>query len=45
VPSKVAEAIVAARVQTGGFRSLDDLAKVPGLDASKIEGRKARILF
>jgi competence protein ComEA len=45
VPASVAEAIVARRTDSGDFKALDDLQKVPGLDAAKIEAQKTRIVF
>lgn len=39
------EAIVAYREKNGGFKSLADLAKVPGIDPKKIEEAKDRIVF
>jgi len=42
---KEASAVIEYRQQKGGFRSLDDLEKVPGLDAKKIEQQKDRIEF
>lgn len=38
-------AIVRYREQMGDFKSLDDLKKVPGLDAGKMESRKDRLEF
>ena len=40
-----AEAFVRYREEKGSFRTLDDLKKVPGLDAGKIEARKDRLDF
>lgn len=45
VTSQVADAVVAYRTQNGKFASLDDLKKVPGLDAAKIDARRTRITF
>jgi competence protein ComEA len=45
VSKKEAEAIVQYRKDKGSFRTLDDLKKVPGLDAAKIESRKDRLEF
>jgi competence protein ComEA len=45
VPSAVAEAIVVYRDKNGAFKSLDDLKKVPGLEADRLEARKVRIVF
>ena len=42
---KEANAVVHSRDQNGNFRSLDDLFKVPGIDAKKLEARKDRIEF
>ncbi len=38
-------AIVAYRGAHGNFKTLDDLKKVPGLDAVKIESKKDRLEF
>lgn len=43
--SREAAAIVRYRTRNGDFRSLDELKKVPGLDFSKIDRRKTRVLF
>jgi competence protein ComEA len=43
--SKVSEAIVQYRATHGNFKTLDDLKKVPGLDAVKIESKKDRLVF
>jgi competence protein ComEA len=40
-----AEALVKSRAEKGGFRILEDLKKVPGVEAAKIEARKDRIVF
>jgi competence protein ComEA len=40
-----AQAIVRYREEKGSFKTLDDLRKVPGLDAAKIEARKDRLEF
>jgi len=42
---KDAGAIVAYRKENGNFKNLSDLAKVPGLDAKKIDGIKDRVRF
>jgi competence protein ComEA len=39
------EAIVHYREAKGNFKTLDDLKKVPGLDAVKIESKKDRLEF
>jgi competence protein ComEA len=41
---KEAQAIVDARVKSP-FKSIDDLKKVPGVDAAKIEAKKDRLAF
>ena len=43
--SKESEAIVQYREAKGNFKTLDDLKKVPGLDAVKIESKKDRLEF
>jgi competence protein ComEA len=43
--SKESEAIVQYRQANGNFKTLDDLKKVPGLDAVKIESKKDRLEF
>lgn len=43
--SKESEAIVQYREGHGNFKTLDDLKKVPGLDAVKIESKKDRLEF
>jgi competence protein ComEA len=45
IPSKDAGAIVTYRAEHGDYKDLDDLKKVPGIDASLIEERKNRIVF
>jgi competence protein ComEA len=45
VPPGVAEAIVAYRADKGDFTTIDDVKKVPGLEASKIDAQKARVVF
>jgi len=43
--AKESEAIVQYREAKGNFKTLDDLKKVPGLDAVKIESKKDRLEF
>jgi competence protein ComEA len=40
-----ASAIIEYRTKNGPFKSIDDLKKVPGLDAAKIEAKKDRLVF
>lgn len=40
-----AKSLLEYREKNGPFKSLDDLKKVPGLDAAKLEERKDRISF
>ena len=43
--SKESEAIIQYRESKGNFKTLDDLKKVPGLDAVKMESKKDRLEF
>jgi competence protein ComEA len=43
--SRESEAIVRYREEKGGFKTVDDLKKVPGLDSAKVEARKERLEF
>jgi competence protein ComEA len=45
VPRATAEAIVTYRNERGRFGAIEDLKKVPGLDAAKVEARKDRFVF
>ena len=40
-----AQAIVKYRAEHGAFKTLDDLKRVPGLPASKIDARNDRLVF
>jgi competence protein ComEA len=40
-----AKAIVAYRDKIKGFQSIDDIKKVPGVDAKKIDANKDRLIF
>jgi competence protein ComEA len=40
-----AAAIVEYRTKNGPFKSIEDLKKVPGVDAAKIEAKKDRLTF
>jgi competence protein ComEA len=42
---ETASAIVRYREQNGAFKTIDDLKKVPGVDAAKIEAKKDRLEF
>ncbi len=42
---KQAAAIIQQRTDKGDFKSIQDLEKVPGLDAAKIEASKNRLAF
>jgi competence protein ComEA len=45
LPAKEAEAIVHYREEKGSFKSIEDVEKVPGVDAKKIEAKKDRLVF
>jgi competence protein ComEA len=45
LPEKQAAAIVHYREEKGDFKSIDDLKKVPGIDAGKIEANKNRLAY
>jgi competence protein ComEA len=45
VSNAVAEALVKHRAEKGDFKTLDDLKKVPGIDAAKLDSRKDRVAF
>ncbi len=45
VPDAQSEAIVRYRDEHGRIAAIDDLKKVPGLDAAKIDARKDRLIF
>jgi len=40
-----AAAVIAYRTKNGPFKSIEDLKKVPGIDAAKIEVKKDRLTF
>ena len=40
-----AAAIIQYRTRNGAFKSIEDLKKVPGIDAAKIDAKKDRLLF
>ena len=45
IPADVAEAIVAYRAEKGDFKTVDDVKKVPGLEAAKIDALRSRVVF
>jgi len=45
ISAKESEAIVRLREKKGRFQSLDELEKVPGLDAKKVKAKKDRLEF
>ena len=40
-----AASIIQYRTKNGNFKSIEDLKKVPGIDAAKIEAKKDRLVF
>jgi competence protein ComEA len=40
-----AAAIIRHRTEHGAFKSIEDLKKVPGVDAAKIEAKRDRLVF
>ena len=45
ISEATAQALVKYRGAHGNFKTLDDLKKVPGIDAAKLEARKDRVAF
>jgi len=45
ISEEQAGAIVKHRETNGNFKSIEELKKVPGLDAAKVEARKSRLDF
>jgi competence protein ComEA len=45
VSTATAQAIVRRRTEKGAFQSLDELKRMPGVDAELLESRKDRIVF
>ncbi len=45
ISDKDADAILQYRTANGDFKSIDDLKKVPGLDAAKIDAKKSKLVF
>ncbi len=42
---KEAAAVIAYRDKVGGFKTIDDLKKIPGVDFKKVQAAKDRIVF
>jgi competence protein ComEA len=45
IDDKAAETVVAYREKQGGFKTIDDLKKAPGLDAARIDALTERLIF
>ena len=45
VTESTARAIVARRKEIGAFKTIEELAKVPGVDGAQLQTRKDRIVF
>jgi competence protein ComEA len=45
LPRSQAALVIQYRTQHGDFKSIEDLKKVPGVDAAKIEAKKDRLAF
>ncbi len=45
IADEKAEAIVKHREEKGDFKTIEDLQKVPGLDAKAVEAKKNRLVF
>ena len=45
ITPELAEAMIGYRQTNGDYKSLDDLKKVPGIDAAQLDAAKNRILF
>jgi competence protein ComEA len=45
ISQTIAQAVVKYRAGHGDFKKLDDLKKVPGISAAKLDARKDRIVF
>jgi competence protein ComEA len=43
--AKDADAVVEYRTKNGNFKTLDDVKKVPGIDAAKVEAKKKAVAF
>ena len=45
VPAEVAAAVVKYRQDKGPFKTIDDLKKVPGIEAAKVDAATSRLVF
>ena len=45
ISTETADAVVRYRNQNGDFKSMEELKKVPGLDAAKIDAKRDRLQF
>lgn len=45
IDDTTAQGVVAYRDQQGGFKTIDDLRKAPGLDAARIDALNPRLIF
>jgi len=45
IDDKAAQGVVSYREKQGGFKTVDDLKKAPGLDGARVDALQARLLF
>jgi competence protein ComEA len=45
ISEATAQAVTRRRKEIGGFKTIQDLEKVPGVDSAKLESRRDRIVF
>jgi competence protein ComEA len=45
VSDATAQAIVRRRTENGSYRIIEELKRVPGVDAAKLEARRDRVVF
>jgi competence protein ComEA len=45
ISDAAAEALVKYRTDRGNFKTLEELKRVPGIDAAKLDARKERVAF
>ena len=45
VSEVTAQAIVKRRTEKGSFKTIEELKKIPGVDAAKLEARRDRVVF